>query len=1238
MYLNRVYDALVAIVDQHGGSILGFAGDAITCWFGGKASALQATACGFALLEAMPGVGRIEMPEGDPLLLGLKVAITSGMTRRFLVGDPAIQVVDTLAGAVVARVAAGEELALRGELLADALTIERLADAVRVREWRESEANRFAVLDQLVAPVQQPPTAFPDTVPLIDESVSSPLLPAFARELPNGLDTFQIELRPVTALFLRFAGIDYDHDPDAQAKLDQLIRLVQRAVADYEGNMLQLTIGDKGSYLYAVFGAPYAHEDDPARALSAAMDIQQQTGQFADLPPVQIGISRGIARTGIYGGTTRRTYGALGDEVNLAARLMQQAEPGTILISESLLGARLEAFALQRLAPVQIKGKAQPILTFRVIGRNDRSFEERFYTTPMIGRDDLVAQVTEALRPLFEGRHAGVIYLYGEAGMGKSRLAFEIQQRIQAQTNVTWLVGQAEQLNGTPLSAFAYFLRPSFGQRRELDAAANQAAFDAVFDRLLALADDSTRADLLHYRSYLAGAVGVVIPGSAFETADAKLRTDNEIVAIKAWARAESRRRPVVIQLEDANWLDPISIQAVQQLTYGLDDRPLVLLLTSRYNDDGTPFVIPNIYNVPVQSFDLNRLSEEGIRVVADTVLHGAISDGLAHFVSERVEGNPFFAEQIVLDLKERDGLVEIDGVWEIRPDTAAEVPSNVNAVLIARLDRLTAQVKEVVQTAAVLGREFEVTVLSRMLRETNMPAILEAEREAIWSALDDLRYLFRHALLRDAAYQMQAQERLKVLHRIAAETMESLHPDDVSQYDALLEHWHIAGELDREIHYLEPVAARMVEITGQYGQAELLLERALAALAEDDIRREALLKWLSQSCWRRGDLLLSLDIASEWQRLAERFGDRSGVAQSLRQSGITKRALGATEEARAYHVQALAIFRELDDQRGIALTLNNLGAVAMQQGHYDEARSPLEESLAISRALSDPINTPLCLANLGTVHLMNGGTARAQASFEEALVIWRETGNRAGIFIGLSKLGIIKEQQKAFGEARAYHEQCLAIAHEIGDRMRIVDALQNLETVAREEGDYSATRRYLEQSLAIAREIGYSRAMVRALSNLGMFAFSDRDYALAEDLHRQALSIRRESRDAHLYFNLGSLALILLRLGQIDEARSMVREALNVVHNSKIFGDKLFIVVSVSDLYRSMARPEQAVELLSLALNHPRSDSDVRSSAAPVLEELRSQLDPLAFDAALERGKTLDLVHELERLVAEFG
>jgi len=159
------------------------------------------------------------------------------------------------------------------------------------------------------------------------------LLPEVFKRMAAGLGEFLMELRPAVAIFIRFEGIDYDQDEEAEKKLDAYIRWVQTSFARYEGNLLQLTIGDKGSYLYGAFGAPLAHEDDVRRAVSVALELRSIPPEFSYIKPVQIGLSLGTMRAGGSGSSTRRTYGVLGDEVNLAARLMQHAAPGEVLVS-----------------------------------------------------------------------------------------------------------------------------------------------------------------------------------------------------------------------------------------------------------------------------------------------------------------------------------------------------------------------------------------------------------------------------------------------------------------------------------------------------------------------------------------------------------------------------------------------------------------------------------------------------------------------------------------------------------------------------------------------------------------------------------------------------------------------------------------------------------------------------------------------------------------------------------------
>ncbi|MBN1887162.1 MAG: adenylate/guanylate cyclase domain-containing protein, partial [Thermoflexales bacterium] len=265
--LNRVYDALIAEVERFHGSVIGFAGDAITCWFDEagaiRESPLRAVACALACQRTMEQFAQVAIPGGDTVQLAMKASVASGPARRFLVGDPAIQLIDVLAGATLARMAAGEHLAEKGEVIVDACTAEQIETSDRDREGqiekrrvcgdREEEGERFFVVEGLASEVEPAPWPELAAGALSEDLVRPWLLPPVYARLREGLGEFVTELRPVVALFLHFEGIDYDEDEDAGAKLDAYLRWTQATLARYEGYLLQFIVGDKGNYLYATF-------------------------------------------------------------------------------------------------------------------------------------------------------------------------------------------------------------------------------------------------------------------------------------------------------------------------------------------------------------------------------------------------------------------------------------------------------------------------------------------------------------------------------------------------------------------------------------------------------------------------------------------------------------------------------------------------------------------------------------------------------------------------------------------------------------------------------------------------------------------------------------------------------------------------------------------------------------------------------------------------------------------------
>jgi CheY-like chemotaxis protein/class 3 adenylate cyclase len=362
--VNRVHGVLIDAVHRYGGSVVGFGGDAITCWFDAD-DGLRGVACAFAIQEAMKPFARITAPGGMTVAIGVKVALAAGTARRFLVGDPGLQVLDVLGGRLLDALASAEHHAQRGEVIVTSGLASALGDRIAIAEWRERET--LALVADLRTPVQ--PAPWPDLpVDAIgDEQSRAWLPPAVHEKVASGQSTYLSELRPAASLFLRFGGIDYDDDPDAQHKLDRYARWVQSVAKRHDGALLQLTIGDKGCHFYMTFGAPVAHYDDAARAVRAALELQEPPRELSYITGSGVGIAYGPVRAGAYGNGTQRSYSVIGDKTNLAARLMMHAASNTTLCDEAIHAGARERIVFEAVEPVIVKGKSRPVVVYRPV-------------------------------------------------------------------------------------------------------------------------------------------------------------------------------------------------------------------------------------------------------------------------------------------------------------------------------------------------------------------------------------------------------------------------------------------------------------------------------------------------------------------------------------------------------------------------------------------------------------------------------------------------------------------------------------------------------------------------------------------------------------------------------------------------------------------------------------------------------------------------------------------------------
>ncbi len=599
-HLNLIFEALINEVHRYRGSVITFSGDSITCWFNHD-NGLRATACSLAMQQAMLPLAGIKPSSGVTIPLAIKAAVATGPARRFLVGDPQIQYIDVLAGATLNRVDEAENYAKRGEVLLSPEVVAQLGHQVKMREWRtaagvEGEpAARFAVVTELVDQVGVPPWPV-ESLGLTEGQARPWLLPPVYERLKAGRERFLDELRPAVALFLSFSGLDYDDDEAAGEKLDAFIRWVQNVLALYEGYLLQLTTGDKGSYLYASFGAPLAHGDDAARAVAAALELRSLPPALNFISDMRLGLSQGRMRAGAYGSAMRRTYGVLGSEVNIAARLMSKAEPGQILISKHVAEAAEKSYHFKYLASVEVKGRQEPIPIFDVLSRH---LLTPYQPPTLVGRENALTQLEQLLEPVQNGQ-GQILRLEGLAGVGKSYLAADF---VKLATSRSFQVARA--VCQSPEQRASY--DPWRQIFREWFDLADQSPPDedpvAWFGLQMAQVETVIKdinPDWLLLLPLLGDLLGLPIPDNPDTLVFNPLLRRGMFLAlapemIKTWAT----NQPSLILIEDAHWLDEASQELTLTLGRTIASTPLLLTLVHRSLGPEDKPLLPDLNQLP---------------------------------------------------------------------------------------------------------------------------------------------------------------------------------------------------------------------------------------------------------------------------------------------------------------------------------------------------------------------------------------------------------------------------------------------------------------------------------------------------------------------------------------------------------------------------------------------------------------------------------------------------------------
>lgn len=1170
-----LFEPLVHQVYAHGGFITGFAGDAFTALFPKErfdphqAAYPHALAAACRIQEQVAAHPNQHTPYGD-FSFGIKLGLADGeVVWGILQPDPEtlaeaeVKAVYFFSGPAIEAAAAAEHQAGAGEIILSTAVHQALAPLVRAGPVPATGHFQVSAV----------PGTLPEPQPVDQDD---PYLEHMADFLPRGVGSeaeraspseLWGEFRQVLTLFLQI------EEANSREQLERFVQAVFALQRQYGGYLSRIDFGDKGCNLLLFWGAPTSFENDVTRTLNFILALRRAIPFL-----FKAGITYQPMYAGLTGSPIRGEFSCYGEGVTLAARFMTAAPWGEIWLDENVARRAGQHFAVDTVGHHTFKGlpQAQPVY---LLQGYKAPGEEEFFQGPMVGRQAELDQLAHFVQPIFEGHFAGLMVVSGEAGLGKSRLVHEFQTSLaQASPHLQCFLCQSDQVLRQPLNPFRYWLHNYFGQDPTQPPAHNRRAFQHKLDSLIAATEDPTlQSELDRTRSFLGALVNLFWEQSLYDQLDPKGRFENTHIALKTLIKAESRRRPLMILLEDIHWLDPDSVQFVQDLVRNVASYPFALIATTRPVGSGDqPDRLLLAQAFPHQTIDLSSLSEQDLSDLGRERLGGALAPGLIELLVQRAEGNPFFAEQILFYLQEQGQIERRGEDWHLLDPHDQAIPTDVRAVLIARLDRLSREVKGIVQTAAVLGREFEVLVLSEMLQHPHGLAgpaspieqprreiwrqVKRAETEGIWAPLSQLRYLFKHALLRDTAYGMLLRARRRELHQLAAEALETLYAEELSRHYGQIAY-----------HY---EAAYQQGLESLRGRAQDYLHRA-GCLAAEHYETEAAIEALSQA----EALTLKSEAETRYELLLDREelyhlrGRRKEQAQDLatlaqlaeRLQAPAKKATVALRQATyarntsdfgqaiASAQAAIAFAREVtdpaDQAEGIRSEISGQilwGETLLWQGEHLAAQEHLTQALEMARAIGDVSKEGEALRGLGIVHFHRSDFATARAYMEQELAICRQVENRQREGDALNNLGILSGAMGDYAQASRYFEQVMAIFQEVGHRAGEGKVAGNMGVVANHLGEYDLALAHYRRALVIHQEIGDRMGVGSALANLGQAHYNLGDYVQAEANYRQALAINQETGDrTGEVITLQNLGVVLIQLGQYDQAEDYLQHAL---------------------------------------------------------------------------------------------
>lgn len=1138
--LNAYFGRLIDVIAEHGGEVEKFAGDALLALWPAQNHDLttatrRAAQCGLAMQAAVASVA------SDDARLALKIVIGVGDVVVMQLGGVAQRWECVLTGAPLVQVSLAEPLAEPGEVMLSPEAWQLIRDVCTGTPLRVETVRLNAIV--LPYPLQTAP-ALPVS-PQLEPALRQYIPEAVLTRLAAGQADWLADLRAVTVLFI---NLPISHwTPLAQAQ--GFMVAVQTVLERFEGSINKMSVDEKGVSLVAALGLPpLAHEDDAVRGIGAAMAIH--TTLTALQCSHAIGVTTGRVFCGIIGSAVRREYTMIGDTVNLAARLMNQADDA-ILTDTTTYEAARSRMDFATLPPLTVKGKTEPVAVYQPRGVSHPTLHT---PTAIVGRTSERAQFAQALDQLQHQHQSRIVLLEGAGGIGKTRLVADLIEQARAR-NITSLLGAGDSIEHSTL----YFVwRSIFSQLFELTVLPD----DAVLRRTIVLEHLAPHPAALRLAPLLNDLLALDLPNNAWTAQmSGQVRADNIRGLCVQLLLLAAQRAPISVIIEDAHWIDSASwalLMAVQQQV-----QPLLLVVATRPLATPTPSEWQRLRDHPTTSYMLldSLDAEQAIKLVCQRLGVAALPEVAARLIMEKAEGHPFWSEEVAYALRDA-GVLKIEngscrlaaGVTDV---DAIHVPDTIQGVITSRIDRLSPSQQLVLKVASVIGRVFWLSMLLDIYPVANDKPHLPADLTNLASlditpletALPTVAYFFKHAITQDVAYNLMPFAQRRMLHATIATWYEQTHRNDLAPYyPALVHHWRAAANGPKLLAALEAAGAYALR-SGAYHEAATSFRHALVVdhdhtLGSSALQRARWERQLGEALGGLGDInesrvhleralqLLGQPVPTGNTRVLLHWAEQIAVQLGRRvrpvQVHLAERDV-ALEAARAYQ-QLWAIYN------GANAPISALSA-AWRMLNLAEAAGPSPE-LAQAYAL-------VCFLSMAVPPVAAGFEARAQQVAHTVV----QPAERSRLLVPLGRYHAYTGQ---WSLAEAELGQALEIAQQLGDRREWEEIAGDLALHAYHQGLFARGVALGEQISASARQrettftasLGlYAQAL--NLLPLGQVA------AAIERLEAALPLLEGQPSELYLITTWGLLALAYQRSGAQAQARQAAVRVMQVAEHS---------------------------------------------------------------------------------------